>query len=431
MPLSLGTRVIWIYLLAAYVLPAIAIVLTSYESLIYFDPALSLPQLLYGMLLFATVVIVAYDRSPVWRYRIAPMKPPKFALEAGVLLAIVATVAIGFTEGLARWRYSNAGLSESLSLTSLAYVVGPSIFEILLFAEIFCFADLPQFRVQRRIITFLLTIGLALTASGIGPVLVVLMALLYTMFPAQFRVLILRNDANPNQANIATKLGVIPMIGVALVCFVIAVGIGEQIKTGADSDVVTGYWGSLEPAAFFNYLIGRFSTAWVSLKVSLSNFTTVSWSEVQANLWAPIGNFLFRLDVMTGGALGIQKPFAGSLMRLNYQMITMYPLNEREGTSPGLIGGFVMAFPMPFSVIMLAGYTYFLRTMFNYLAAGFAGVPTWIGSIMAFYFLFSLFASPIDYFLIIDNGFISFAFYVGLALFIRSRFRKGLRYVQA
>mgnify|MGYP001027675611 FL=1 len=421
---SFGTRMLLLYLLSAYFLPACGLFLLDFESGIYRSPALNLPELLYGLLLFAVIILLSFDRSPKWRFRIPPINPPHFLLEVGPLLGLIGVTAIGFVEGLSRWRYSATGLSENLSMSSIVYVISPSIFEILLFFEVFYVRDLPEKRLQRRIIVLLLSAGLALTASGIGPALVVAVALLYAIFPAQFRVLIFKDCSSPG-VGVGAKLGVIPMVRAALASLVIAFVIGEQIKTGSDAAGVASYWGDLGFRDYAGYLLERFSTAWISLRVALADYTTTSWSEVGANLWAPIGNFLFRLDLLTGGAMGFQRPYEGSLMRVNYELITLNPINEREGTSPGLIGGFVIAFPMPFSLIALAGYTYFMRTMFNYLGAAFLGAPTWIGSCLALYFFYSLFASPIDYFLIFDNGFISFVGYMGLALFIRSRFRKA------
>lgn len=427
---SLGEKVILLYLLQAYFLPGLALLALGFESIIYRAPPLSPLQVMYGVMLFVVVILTAVVRTP-HIHAVLPMKVPPFWLLAGILVVLLTWVGIGYRNGLSGWRYSNTGISDNLSSVVLIYVVGPSIFSIMLFLEIFCFPDVPGKRLERRIIISAIAVGLALTASGIGPTIEVALAVLYAIFPSQFRILIFKGYKPPSADSRLAKLGVIPLIIAGIAGIAIAVVIGDAIKSGQDTDVSANYWSDLSFFEYLGYLAERFSTAWISLRVSLFEYTTASWDAVSQNLWAPIGNFLFRFDTLTGNHFGFTRPYVGSIMRLNYELINVLPINEREGTSPGMIGGFVDCFPLPFSFLMLAGYTLIIRAVMNALSLSFAGIVSWGGAVLVLYFVFEVFASPIDYFLIIDNGFMIFAIYAALAIYAHVRLKRGMQLVAA
>lgn len=425
--MSLGTRVILLYLVIGYLIPGIGQSIFGLESAIYRSPELSFVQLTYGGLAFFVVIASAWDRQAQWDSHIGAIRPPHFRLQLFILLGILVIAAFGFGEGMSRWRYSSTGLSENISLMTLAYVLAPSVLEFMLLLEIFFFEENPAKRAQRRTVCILIALGFILTTSGIGPALLSAIAFLYALFPSQFRLMMFRNYRPSNGETAATKFGIIPLATAGTLAVFVAVIFGDTIKTGGDRDAVTYYWADLTVYEYIAYLIERFSTALISMRAALAEYTTLSWGDVSGNLWAPVSNLLFRIDSLVGGVMGILRPYAGSIMRLNYELININPINQREGTSPGLIGGFLMAFPLPWSLLALGTYTVLIRSMLNNMSRGFVGALTPIGTLAVLYFVFSIFSSPIDYLLIFDNGFLVFLAYLSLALIVRSKTQRRLR----
>lgn len=425
--LSLGAVVCIGYLVLHYIVPAVLIWISGFESLIYRQPALGPQQVLYGLLLFVLALVASVGRAPVDRRRVRLRQPP-FLPSLAVLGVMLYIAALGFGQGLARWRYASEGLSQGLDPVTVFYVLAPQLFEFLIFLQIFFFRpESAAESVQQRIITLLLVAGLGLTASGIGPMLTVLAVAMYLLFPAQFKLIVFREQgAEPNR-RIAATLGLVPMAAIGLVLLIAAVVIGEQIKTGAERTAVTDRYALLSVSEFATYLLERFSTAVISLQVALSNHTTIGWSEVSQNIWAPIGNLLFRVDLVLGSPFGFDRPYAGSLARLNYEAINYYPLNLREGTTPGLLASFLMSFPIPFSILTAVIYISLIRRLLTVLSRGMAGSPTLWGALLVLYFTTGLFASPMDFFLVLDPGFLMLLCYVGAAMVIQRKLMVGYR----
>ena len=423
--LSFGSKILLLYLVASYTIPFLAIHITGFDSAYYKYPSLSAPQFIYGLLIFGAVVLAAVSgRKGPAGPRIS-IKPPPFPFQLGLLIILDIFAAAGYVDGLGGWRYQSTGLSENLSFTSLFYVLAQQIFEFMVFLEIFLFggATGADFN-KRRIITLLLALGLLLVASGLGPMITAMVVFLYVIFPRQFQLLIFRENVSGAGSRVGVKLGLVPMIAVGFIALVAALVLGEQIKSGVDSVRATDNLLETNGGDYLGYVIERFSTAEYSLRVALADYATLGWDKVASNFWAPIGNFLFRMDALTGGVFGMNRPYAGSLMRLNYEMINYYPFDPRQGTSPGLIAGFVMSFPIPIAIIAASTYVLIVKWILNNIGRGIIAHPTFFGVALGVYFLGPLFVSPIDLLLILDNGFFAFLLFLGLAFVVRAQARK-------
>ncbi len=132
----------------------------------------------------------------------------------------------------------------------------------------------------------------------------------------------------------------------------------------------------------------------------------------------PLRSLLFRLDHLTGGHFGVPRPAIGSLMRLNYELLTEGPINQRAGSSPGLLGSFNYVFPWPLGVVFAALYLVLVKWLLdvNFAEPAEQSLSP-VGSMLLLVFLHGLFQSPFDLLIVLDDGFVFFACLVGAALY--------------
>jgi hypothetical protein len=160
--------------------------------------------------------------------------------------------------------------------------------------------------------------------------------------------------------------------------------------------------GQEEMGVFLDYLVGRISVQWYSLVAALHHYVEIGGADPLKNLMAPVTNAGFRFSTLTGGGLGIERPLDGSLARINYGLINLYPFNDREGTTPGLIATFVLTFPFWLGPFALAGYLWIYNRIQAGLRKRFAGQPTILGELLLLYFTAVFFSSPADFLLLFD-----------------------------
>lgn len=399
MKLRCANPTLLLYLAWVYALPAMLNAWLNYESEIYVNPSNGLGTWLYAGLLFFITVAFAFriDRSqrswiaparPLWR---VPVKP------IVTILACVLTLAsIGVASGLSRWRYAEEGLSGSLDLLSLLFVLAPNVLELILFALLFFHHQLSSRTM--RVMLLMLTVDLALTASGIGPMLGVLLALTAAIAPETVRRILLKPDrVTVSTSNLRRLIWMLPLIGGLGVLAYLA---GDAVKRNVSLTEVLETLDAFD--VFLQYLVGRISVQWYSLVTALHQIVELGAGDPLQNLMAPVTNAGFRFSSLTGGWLGIERPLDGSLSRVNYGLINLYPFNDREGTSPGLIATFVLAFPVWLGPFALAAYLWVYDKIQADLRRRFAGRPTFAGELLLLYFTAVFFSSPADFLLVFD-----------------------------
>ena len=135
---------------------------------------------------------------------------------------------------------------------------------------------------------------------------------------------------------------------------------------------------------------------------ALHSYVELDYINPLQNLMAPLNNAVFRFSSLTGGWLDMERPLDGSLGRINYLLINLYPINDREGTTPGLIATFIHTFPVWLGPFALASYLWFYDKVQKGLRYRFAGRPTFIGELVLLNFTSVFFASPADFLLLFD-----------------------------
>lgn len=399
MRLRCANPTLLLYLAWVYALPAMLNGWLNYESEIYVNPSNGLGAWLYAGLLFFIAAAFAFriERSmgprpsPVRQPWQVPVKP-----FVTVLMIVMIVAGLGVASGLSRWRYAEEGLSGSLDLMSLLFVLAPNVLELILFALLFFHYQLSSRTL--RVLLLLLTVDMALTASGIGPMLGVLLALVAAIAPETIKLILLKsNHATANKPKLRRLIWMLPLVGVL---GVLAYSIGDAVKRGVGlSEVIETQDAS---DVFLHYLVGRISVQWYSLVAALHQMVELGVGDPLRNMMAPVTNASFRFSSLTGGWLGIERPLDGSMARINYSLINLYPFNDREGTSPGLIATFVLAFPIWLGPFSLAGYLWIYDKVQAGLRRRFAGTPTLFGELLLIYFTTVFFSSPVDFLLVFD-----------------------------
>ena len=404
MRLCCANPTLLIYLAWVYALPALLNVCLAYESDIYVNPSNGLWAWLYGGLLFAIAAAFAFKLDWPPSRRVAPplqaWRVPR-RMVMGVLGGVLVVAALGAAAGLSRWRYANEGLSRLLDPMTLLFVLAPNVLELILFAFLFFHYKLTP-RTTRTIL-LMLAMGLALTASGIGPMLTVLIALVVALAPDTVRRLLLKphtaQQAAQSQPIWRKLLLLSPLVGgLGVLAYLVGEAIKTDLSLGETMDIVE----QDETGVFLDYLVGRISVQWYSLVAALHQYVELGGADPLQNLMAPMTNAGFRFSSLTGGWLGIERPLDGSLARINYGLINLYPFNDREGTTPGLIATFVLTFPVWLGPFALAGYLWFYDKVQSRLRLRFAGRPTLFGELLLLYFTAVFFSSPADFLLVFD-----------------------------
>lgn len=400
MKLRCANPTLLLYLVWVYALPAVLNAWLNYESDLYVNPSNSLSTWLYAGLLFTITAAFAFRveqphgtarRAPARQLSRLPVKPMFM-----VLIGVLTIASLGVASGLSRWRYAEEGLSGSLDLMSLLFVLAPNVLELILFALLFFHYQLSTRTL--RVMMLLLTVDLALTASGIGPMLGVLLALTSAIAPETVRRILLKPDrVTANTPKLRRLIWMLPLVGGLGVLAYLAgdavkkdVSLTEVLDTQDASDV------------FLQYLVGRISVQWYSLVAALNQMVELGVGDPLQNLMAPVTNAGFRFSSLTGGWLGIERPLDGSMARINYGLINLYPFNDREGTTPGLIATFVLAFPIWLGPFALASYLWIYNKIQVGLRRRFAGRPTLLGELLLLYFTAVFFSSPVDFLLVFD-----------------------------
>ena len=139
----------------------------------------------------------------------------------------------------------------------------------------------------------------------------------------------------------------------------------------------------------------------------------------------PIRTFFFRSFSIIGAI--DNRPVINSISHLNYYKITPNNMiRHSEGSSPGLIAGFLYCFPNPISYFLLFTYVITLRAFINRVFSYLDYELNLIGSFIALLFLLPLFESPIDLLIIVNDGLIFIYFF--LIIFIYGNLRRAKEY---
>lgn len=320
----------------------------------------------------------------------------------GLLLAIVVSIINYANSG---FRYDEIGLSERGSFLLYVYSIIPASVKLLLIYHTFIYRGTSAMdRLERALVTTALAASINGTSTAF--VTVVSFALLQTNANA-YLFKITFAAASYLRLAVLVVIGAV-LIGIAGTILTGAYVYGEAVKRDVSSDMVldtlTDNWTP-------NILIERLAPPYASL-VNTLPLTFDFDQDSFGNLTSVWNTFLFRLEALQILNFGAARESGMSIGRFNYEFITQnFALNAREGTAPGLIPGFLYCFPPILNVLMLGAYVFMVLGILQRLCLCVNDEMSFIGKFVLTYFTLPLFETPIDFLLIIDDGFI---FFVGL-----------------
>jgi hypothetical protein len=404
--LPISTRVILLYLTFTYFIPGVLISsLNDWPD--FYNRA---PHNWYAITL--SLVSIAVSLSIVGRrgmaYRYTPFVPPMRWISAPaqtcLLFLFSLIVIITFIRHGNDWRYSDVGLSEANSFGLYVFALMPAVLKAFVFAYLmldYKFGNKIG-DVWRKI---LLIISLALTINGNMTAIITFLFVVSLLFINSARTMLWVTRA-PSERR-ASWWPLLVSGSVLTAGFVLGWLFGETVKQGR-SMVEVFFW-FIDRDLFgwlVETLVGRISSSYVSTLIALDQVAfSIDYAFSSANLLAPLNSFIFRLSqFLPSDMFSVEKPEYGSLMRINYISITPLPLNDREGTSPGLIASFLLAFPFPLNFIIMSMYLLFIAWVIDGLCVVIPGRVTSIGAFAVLIFVLPLFESPIDLLLIIDDS---------------------------
>jgi hypothetical protein len=325
-------------------------------------------------------------------------------------------------QGQGNYRYVAEALSESDSSFSIIMIVLNLIVTLDLFYCMFVRRNDVALPRRRYVENVLMSLVLILTANGTGGMLVGLVSLAYSLAPVRFARLLFAPATRRKRARRTLVVGVL-----GITCFGFAWIAGETIKisAGLGQDLTAAWHTFVELTdvstmveTYGYYLITAISSYYYTLLFTANAGAEALTGGAFSALMHPLQSFLFRLDYVTGGLLGVARPEFGSLSRLNYTLLSAQPvLSLREGSSPGLLGSFNYVFVFPLNVIFAALYMRWLARLTNRLLQAHRHESISIfGLLLLTFYMLIFFQSPFDWLAVFDNAVIYVLLVMGIAL---------------
>jgi hypothetical protein len=424
---TIGLQIILIYCAFTYVAPLLLASLVDVPPGLYRDTSIDAGPVLLLVAVMAVFTLLGSlpgrnpQPAPAAHTTIPFLSAP---LQVALLAIMCGISVLAYFKGYNNWRYQYESLSERGSPLLLLFALMPTLGKFLLFYYLFYDRKFAHGRGPSFLARKILLCGaLLLTANGTVSLLFALLAVVFAFFPSTLDALLLRQEKPAVTARAPRKsrrLRTLALLGMSAGAVALAWALGESIKRGEVYSVVeqTSDLGFVE--TIVGWVVGRISSSYYSLRAALDHQAFVTDPAVfYDHLLAPLRTFLYRIDYVLMQPFGFERPDPGTLMRINYLAISYDPINPREGTSPGLLAGFLLAMPFPTNYLVLLGYLHFAQRFISRLASGCRAPLTPFGLLLFWPFLLTLFESPIDIMLIVDDSALAMLLLVTLYLLVR------------
>ncbi|HVW20885.1 MAG TPA: hypothetical protein VHC86_06685 [Opitutaceae bacterium] len=376
------------------------------------------------------------SRSPRWT-RLGPLQ--KMLGAAGrryrqsrllFLLAAAGFSVAAAASGLNGYRYSSVGLSETSSPAVLVAVVLNSLLLADAFYVIFVRPVEAAATDKTRLEDLLLAACLLLEANGSFNAVQAVVVAAFAISPRRSRAL-LSARILPQSGRQWARLAALTVIGFVLL--ILAWAAGETVKSKRADESFPEAARRLEhliaageefPGNPASFLAERLSIYHYSFLYTLRHQGDLIEPHRTEALELPFHTLLFRFDHLLGRPYAISRPPVGSLMQFNYQLMAQYPVDSRQGSSPGILAVSNYLFPPPLNIV--GAVVYLLgaaRVIDRLLSRRSAPALSPLGAFWALLFLTIFFQSPLDLFSLFDNAtiYLALILLIGLSLPGRNR----------
>ena len=401
-----------LYVVMAYAIPWGLIYTAGYPWL-YREPELNIGALAVliftylSSILIGNINMINKKNRKIFRYKFQFVNDN---VQVSILILCVLVAGFGLALGFNDFRYEATSISGRGSFLLIIFAMIPTILQFFLLVYLF-YEPIYYNKFKRRSIfkRILLAVGLIISSNGIATLMVASIAVMHAIFPYTLRDFLLKN-INNKKSNNNFNLIKFFIIGAVLIFLVgISWVAGEATKRGDLFSVIDLIKSDDSWRFALEWLNLRLSPSYVSLLNALDYYSlSTDPSVIINNLFAPLKSFLFRLNHLLMSPIEFLRPDDGTIARINYLFITESEfVRSKEGTSPGLFSGFLYSFPFPMNFIILFGYLMLIQNILSRIIGGMLSKMTSIGWVCFLIFTLALFASPIDFLLIVDDGMIA------------------------
>ena len=332
--------------------------------------------------------------------------------------------------GLSGYRYSNEGISERSAIVFAMLLLTIILHNIITVDLFYCmFVSRKEgIRVfsRRYLEAILLAVSLIVIANGIMSLLVASVTLFCSLCPLTFHQLIFVPRC---RRGLKVKTQTITLIPVFLFIFAMAWFFGSIIKLSSGTDItvllteydpvkIVGFSNedSIIERIFYN-LIERCSIFYYSFLFTVEALPNDINHGITSVIVIPLQTLLFRIDCLLGRLFEVARPEIGTIMQLNYMLLSEEVINSREGSSPGILASFNYVFIFPLNIIFCSFYLRWASKLLDSLLRQHNSEKLSIyGVIFILMFLQGLFHSPFDYLILIDDGVIHILLLLALSI---------------
>ena len=156
---------------------------------------------------------------------------------------------------------------------------------------------------------------------------------------------------------------------------------------------------------YLDYLVSRVSISYYALM----NYTNLNlnYTDYLENLSITHRNLIFRFDSLIGGIFDVPKPAINSINRLNYTLINNVYIDDRSGTSPGIMASFLYQFGSVLGLLLASSYVSYVFKLVD-------SVKTFslLNLLVLMLFFQGVFKTPFQALLIFDTNLLSLIIFV-------------------
>ncbi len=417
--MSPGARIITIYFLVTYWLPLAANlvlvddIVSSYQIMELTPEALFLMFGTFVLYILLTLIRPSGERRqlPIGSKFVMRLVARYKRLRFIIALTVSFLALNNAIEGIAGYRYLELAMSELSAPLLFFSIVLNATLTIDLFYQMFVRVGEPPRLLSRDYLENIVVAGgVIASANGVVSMFLGMLGAIYAVAPRRFR-----DVAFPRRAGFTAVASRFGLIASLFAMFPLAWFVGSLIKATSSGDSIVILFA--DPSRILSrFGEGTFASdfgIYVVEVLSVHYYTTLyvahdAFADLAPAMGSvlayPLGSLLFRFDFLMGSPMGIVRPEISSLSQLNYQLLTLGPLSDRVGSTPGLLASFVYVCGVPFGGFLAAVYLRLVSSRLDKLAFHPNRMLSMIGALVSIRFLVVLFQSPFDFLILFDDN---------------------------
>ena len=289
------------------------------------------------------------------------------------------------------YRYTDQRLSDNINFPLLIL----SFFKSAIFAYVYIDFDLKKQHINKNFLSLFQKIGIILlqlfTITGLTSGLMLVFSI-YLLFAF-----------NPDKKNRFFLFFFKYLLVFLILCvlFIISYAVKWEVDFQESINIIK----ELDLKNYLDYLVSRLSVSYYALM----NYTNLNLNYIDylENISITYRNLIFRFDSLIGGILDVSKPAINSINRLNYILINNGYIDDRSGTSPGIIASFLYQFGSFLGLLLASSYVSYVFKLVDSV-----NKFSLLKLLVLIMFFQGVFKSPFLALLIFDTDFLSLIMFI-------------------